>query len=79
MGSRSAKTQIAASSTRSILDSVATRIEEAREFTRYIVNVLIYLGLLGTFYGLATTVPALVETIKSLVQQDGETGVEVFN
>jgi hypothetical protein len=79
LGSRSAKTQIAASSTRSILDSVATRIEEAREFTRYIVNVLIYLGLLGTFYGLATTVPALVETIRSLVQQDGETGVEVFN
>ena len=38
LGSRSAKTQIAASSTRSILDSVATRIEEAREFTRYTVS-----------------------------------------
>ena len=71
--------QIAASSTRSILDSVATRIEEAREFTRYIVNLLIFLGLLGTFYGLATTVPALVETIRSLAPQDGESGYEVFN
>ena len=71
--------QIAASSTRSILDSVATRIEEAREFTRYIVNLLIFLGLLGTFYGLATTVPALVDTIRSLAPQDGESGFEVFN
>lgn len=71
--------QIAASSTRSILDSVATRIEEAREFTRYVVNLLIFLGLLGTFYGLATTVPALVETIRSLAPQDGESGFEVFN
>ena len=71
--------QIAASSTRSILDSVATRIEEAREITRYIVNLLIFLGLLGTFYGLATTVPSLVETIRSLAPQDGESGFEVFN
>src|SRR5210317_76329 len=77
--SRGSRMQIAASSTRSILDSVATRIEEAREFTRYVVNLLIFLGLLGTFYGLATTVPALVETIRSLAPQDGETGFEVFS
>jgi hypothetical protein len=71
--------QIATSSTRSILDSVATRIDEAREITRYIVNLLIFLGLLGTFYGLATTVPALVDTIRSLAPQNGETGVDVFS
>ncbi len=76
--SRGVKTQIAASSTRSILDSVATRVEEAREVTRYIVNLLIFLGLLGTFYGLATTVPALVETIRSLAPQDGESGAMLF-
>ena len=71
--------QIGASSNRSILDSVATRIDEAREFTRYLVNLLIFLGLLGTFYGLATTVPALVETIRSLAPQDGEEGAAVFS
>ena len=71
--------QISASSTRSILDSVATRVDEAREITRYIVNMLIFLGLLGTFYGLATTVPAVVDTIRSLAPQDGEGGVQVFN
>ena len=77
--SRESRMQIAASSTRSILDSVATRIEEAREISRYIVNLLIFLGLLGTFYGLATTVPSLVETIRSLAPEDGESGFEVFN
>ncbi len=76
---RGARSQINASSTRSILDSVATRIDEAREITRYIVNMLIFLGLLGTFYGLATTVPAVVDTIRSLAPQEGEGGVEVFN
>ena len=70
--------QIGSSSNRSILDSVATRIDEAREFTRYLVNLLIFLGLLGTFYGLAITVPALVDTIRSLAPQDGEEGAAVF-
>jgi len=71
--------QIASTSARSILDSVAQRIDEAREITRYIVNLLIFLGLLGTFYGLATTVPAVVDTIRNLAPQEGEGGVEVFN
>lgn len=71
--------QIGSASSRSILDSVATRIDEARDITRYIVNLLIFLGLLGTFYGLATTVPAVVETIRSLAPGEGEGGVEVFN
>lgn len=77
--SRGAGHQIGASSTRSILDSVATRIDEGREITRYLVNMLIFLGLLGTFYGLATTVPALVDTIRGLAPKDGEGGVEVFS
>ncbi|MGJ8603215.1 MAG: biopolymer transporter ExbB [Marivita sp.] len=76
--SRGKRMQINTASTRSILDSVATRIDEAREITRYIVNLLIFLGLLGTFYGLATTVPALVDTIRGLAPEDGETGTEVF-
>ncbi len=77
--SRSARSHLTSSSTQSILDSVATRIDEEREITRYIVNLLIFLGLLGTFYGLATTVPALVDTIRSLAPKEGEAGVAVFN
>ena len=76
--SRGKRMQINTTSTRSILDSVATRIDEAREITRYIVNLLIFLGLLGTFYGLATTVPALVDTIRGLAPEDGESGTDVF-
>lgn len=77
--SRGKTMQISATSSRSILDSVATRIDEARDITRYIVNLLIFLGLLGTFFGLATTVPAVVETIRSLAPSENETGMEVFN
>jgi len=75
---RGARMQIGATSSRSILDSVATRIDEARDITRYIVNLLIFLGLLGTFYGLATTVPALVETIQSLASDDSGDGADGF-
>jgi len=78
LGARGRNMQISSASADSILDSVATRIEEARDITRYLVSLLIFLGLLGTFYGLATTVPAVVETIRSLAPQDGEGGVEVF-
>ena len=76
--SRGAKMQINNSSARSIQDSVATRIDEARDITRYIINLLVFLGLLGTFYGLATTVPAVVDTIRSLAPKDGESGLDVF-
>ena len=75
---RGARMHINSTSARSILDSVATRIDELRDITRYIVNLLIFLGLLGTFYGLATTVPAIVETIGNLEPKDGETGADVF-
>ncbi|WP_417210987.1 biopolymer transporter ExbB [Antarctobacter sp.] len=75
---RDKRMQITTTSTRSILDSVAQRIDEAREITRYIVSLLIFLGLLGTFYGLATVVPALVETIQSLAPREGETGTDSF-
>lgn len=76
---RGARSHISASSSRSILDSVATRIDEARDITRYITSLLIFLGLLGTFYGLATTVPAVVETIRSLAPQEGDTAVGIFS
>jgi hypothetical protein len=78
MRERGAKSQVSASSSRSILDSVATRIDEARDITRYLSNVLIFLGLLGTFYGLATTVPALVDTIRALSPTEGEGASDVF-
>lgn len=74
------KKRLATSATRSILDSIAVRLDEARDITRYIANLLIFLGLLGTFWGLSLTVPAVVDTIRSLAPQDGDTSdVSVFD
>lgn len=75
---RGARSQISGTATTSILDSVATRIDEARDITRYLGNLLIFLGLLGTFWGLATTVPAVVDTIRNLAPKAGESATEVF-
>lgn len=61
-----ARLALTSTSTRSILDSVAMRIDESRDITRYIINLLIFLGLLGTFWGLSLTVPEVVNTIRSL-------------
>ncbi len=69
---------ISSSSSRSIQESVESRVEESRDITRYLINLLVFLGLLGTFWGLATTVPAVVDTIRSLAPQDGESGLDVF-
>ena len=69
---------ISSSSGRSILDSVAQRVDEARDITRYLINLLVFLGLLGTFWGLATTVPSVVETIRSLSPKEGESGIAIF-
>ncbi|MCB2111181.1 MAG: biopolymer transporter ExbB [Defluviimonas sp.] len=71
--------QISSTSARSILESVATRIDEARDITRYLASLLIFLGLLGTFYGLAITVPAVVDTIRALAPQPGESSTDIFD
>ncbi|MFE3836084.1 biopolymer transporter ExbB [Pseudogemmobacter sonorensis] len=76
--SRGRALTISASSGRSILDSVAQRLDEARDITRYLINLLVFLGLLGTFWGLATTVPAVVETIRSLAPAPEESGIDIF-
>ncbi len=73
-----ARKSLTSTSSRSILDSVGTRLDELRDITRYIASLLIFLGLLGTFYGLATTVPAVVDTIKSLAPQEGQSAAETF-
>src|SRR5574337_3210 len=52
--------------TRAILDSVATRLDEGRELLRYLVRLLIFLGLLGTFWGLLETVHSISGVIESM-------------
>ncbi len=59
-------------STRAILDSIGTRIDEGREMGRYIGNLLVFLGLLGTFWGLLETVNAVAATISGLADTGGD-------
>jgi len=58
-------------SSRAILDSIGTRMDEGREMGRYIMNLLVFLGLLGTFWGLLGTVSAVAETINGLTATSG--------
>jgi hypothetical protein len=57
---------LSAPSLRSILDSVYLRLEETRDLSRYLVGLSIFLGLLGTFWGLLVTIRSVAEIIGSL-------------
>lgn len=57
---------LSALSMRSILDSIRSRLDESRDISRYLIGLLIFLGLLGTFWGLLETVGAVGKTIGSL-------------
>jgi hypothetical protein len=63
--------RLSQASTRAILDSIGVRIDEGREFGRYAASLLVFLGLLGTFWGLLQTVNAVAEVIGSLSSQAG--------
>ncbi|GHF20161.1 flagellar motor protein MotA [Kordiimonas sediminis] len=58
--------RLSALSMRSVLDGIASRLEESREISRYFTGLLIFLGLLGTFWGLLGTIGAIGGTIKTL-------------
>jgi hypothetical protein len=51
---------------RSLLDSIAARLDEARDLSRYMTGLLIFLGLLGTFWGLIETVTSVAKVIEGL-------------
>ena len=66
LGERKGRMQLNALSMRSILDSVGSRLDEQRETSRYMIGLLIFLGLLGTFWGLLETVSSVGTTIHNL-------------
>jgi hypothetical protein len=66
MGERMGAMAISPTVMRGILDSIATRLDEARDISRYMTGLLIFLGLLGTFWGLIATVGSVGNVINSL-------------
>jgi len=66
LGSRVGRMTISAQMMRGILDSIATRLDEARDISRYMTGLLVFLGLLGTFWGLIQTVGSVGGVIQGL-------------
>jgi len=64
---------ISATSMRSILDSIGNRLDESRDISRYLIGLLVFLGLLGTFWGLLQTIGSIGDTIQSLDPKSGDT------
>ena len=66
LGDRMGRMAISSTMMRGILDSIATRLDEARDISRYMTGLLVFLGLLGTFWGLIVTVGSVGGVINSL-------------
>ena len=66
LGDRAGRMAISAQTMRGLLDSIATRLDEARDISRYMTGLLVFLGLLGTFWGLIETVGSVGKVIDGL-------------
>jgi len=65
-GERTGRMTITQQTMRHLLDSIATRLDEARDISRYMTGLLVFLGLLGTFWGLIETVGSVGKVIDGL-------------
>ncbi len=66
LGERKGRISLSAVSMRSLLDTIGTRLDESRDLGRYLIGLMIFLGLLGTFWGLLETVSAVSGVISGL-------------
>ena len=65
-GVRSGRIGVSSQTMRHLLDSIAARLDEARDVSRYLTALLVFLGLLGTFWGLIETVGSVGKIIDGL-------------
>lgn len=72
------RVSLSATSLRTLLDGIGTRLEETRETSRYLIGLLVFLGLLGTFYGLLETVGAVGGVLGALGTTGGD-AARAFN
>jgi hypothetical protein len=71
---RGGRISLSAVSMRTLLDGIGARLDERREASRYLIGLLVFLGLLGTFYGLLETVQSVSGVIGSLSVGAGDVG-----
>ena len=72
---RGGRISLSAPIMRSILDSIGSRLDESREISRYAIGLLVFLGLLGTFWGLLGTVSSVSSVISNLSVAGGDVTV----
>jgi hypothetical protein len=77
-GERSGRLSLSTMSMRSILDGISARLDESRDLSRYLIGLLIFLGLLGTFWGLLQTVRSVADVIGGLQVTGGDVN-QVFD
>lgn len=78
LDSRKGNAPISAQAMQSILDSISSRLDESRELARYLIGLLVFLGLLGTFWGLLETVGSVGDTIKGLSIAGASDPIQLF-
>lgn len=66
LANRGPRGSLSAAATRALLDSVGSRLDEARDISRYFIGLMVFLGLLGTFWGLLETITGVSDTINAL-------------
>jgi hypothetical protein len=74
LGERKGRFSLSAMALRSVLDGISSRLEESRDLSRYLIGLLIFLGLLGTFWGLLQTITAVGDVIGRLSVGSGDPG-----
>lgn len=72
LGERRTRLSLSAMAMRTLLDGISARLDEAREISRYLIGLLIFLGLLGTFWGLMETVSTIASVIGGLSAGAGD-------
>ncbi|MEQ8227097.1 MAG: flagellar motor protein MotA [Rhodospirillales bacterium] len=75
LGQRSGRLTLSTTSLRTLLDGLVSRLDESRDISRYIIGLLIFLGLLGTFWGLLETVDSVKDVIVGLSVDSGDINV----
>jgi hypothetical protein len=75
---RSDRLTLSAGAMRTLLDGIASRLDESRELSRYMTGLLIFLGLLGTFWGLLLTIASVSDVIADMSVGSGDVN-QLFN
>ncbi|MEJ0067669.1 MAG: flagellar motor protein MotA [Pseudomonadota bacterium] len=72
LGERKGRLTLSATATRALLDTIGARLDEGRDIARYLIGLMILLGLLGTFYGLMLTVGSVGDVVGRLTMGGGD-------